>query len=78
MTTLTITDLSRADTLHRDAMSAIRGGILYVTKPGGGDPLPGMPSLPASWPGAALLKDLHLPISLPVTPVHPVQDPRLL
>ena len=51
MSTLTITDLPRIDTLHRDAMSALRGGIAHVTLPGSGTTIPGAPYLPASWPG---------------------------
>jgi hypothetical protein len=75
MTTLTITDLSHVDTIDRDAMSAVRGGILYVTKPGGGDVVPGVPT---SWPGAAILKDLHIPTTWPISTAQPAQDPRLL
>ncbi|SAK98061.1 hypothetical protein AWB76_07489 [Caballeronia temeraria] len=50
MSTLTITDLPCVDTMHRDAMSAIRGGILIITNPDSKYTLPAMPSLPASWP----------------------------
>ncbi|SAK80696.1 hypothetical protein [Caballeronia ptereochthonis] len=79
MTTLMIIDLPRVDTLHRDATSAMRGGILQVTKPGSENTIPGMPpSMPMSWPGAALLKDLHIPVPLPTSPERPAQDPRLL
>jgi hypothetical protein len=79
MTTLTITDLPRADTIDRDAMSAVRGGIAHVTLPGGGNTLPGLPTLPASWPGAAaLLKELHIPVPLQIAPQPATQDPRLL
>jgi hypothetical protein len=76
---LTITDLPCADTLHRDAMSMIRGGIMTMTKPDSGIALPGIPpSLPMSWPGAEFLKDLHIPTSTALSPARPPQDPRLL
>lgn len=79
MTTLTINDLPHTDTLHRDAMSSIRGGIATITLPPNGNPGPLPPSIPASWPGAAaILKDLHIPVSLPGQPVAQAQDPRLL
>ncbi|SAK91207.1 hypothetical protein AWB82_06440 [Caballeronia glebae] len=77
MTTLTITDLPCVEKIHRDAMSAIRGGILYVTNPDSKNTLPEMPPLPASWPGAAILTALHLPPPLPVSTIHPGLDPRL-
>jgi hypothetical protein len=79
MTTLTINDLPRTDTLHRDAMSSIRGGIATITLPPNGNPGPLPPSIPASWPGAAaILKDLHIPVPWPGQPVPQAQDPRLL
>ncbi|SAK68164.1 hypothetical protein AWB78_02563 [Caballeronia calidae] len=79
MTTLTINDLPRIDTLHRHAMSSIRGGIATITLPPNGNPGPLPPSIPASWPGiAAILKDLHLPVPWPGQPVPQAQDPRLL
>ena len=66
-------------TNDRDAMSAVRGGIAHVTLPGGGNTLPGLPTLPASWPGAAaLLKELHIPVPLQIAPQPATQDPRLL
>ena len=77
MTTLTITDLPRADTMHPDAMSSVRGGIAIIKKPDGGDTLPGVPALPASWPGASFFKDLHIPVTWPVSPQPATQDPRL-
>jgi hypothetical protein len=79
MTTLTINDLPRTDTLYRDAMSSIRGGIATITLPPNGNPGPLPPSIPASLPGlAAILKDLHIPVSWPGQPVPQAQDPRLL
>ncbi|SPB17193.1 hypothetical protein NOV72_04397 [Caballeronia novacaledonica] len=80
MTNLTINDLPRVDTLDRDTMSAVRGGIAYVTLPPGNEnTLPGLPSLPASWPtAAAILKELNLPLPLHVAPQPATQDPRLL
>lgn len=80
MTTLTIIDLPRVDTIDRDAMSAVRGGIAYVTLPGGGNLLPASPaSPPTSWPSAAaILKELHIPLPLTVAPQPVAQDPRLL
>jgi hypothetical protein len=78
MTTLTITDLPCVETMHRNAMSAIHGGMLYLTNPDS-KKLPEMPKLPDSWPGAALLKELHLPPPLPALPsAPPPLDPRLL
>ncbi|WP_050455598.1 hypothetical protein [Candidatus Burkholderia verschuerenii] len=79
MTTLTINDLTRADTLHRDAMSSVRGGIATITLPPNGNPGPLPPSYPGSCPGiAAILKDLHMPVTFPVHPAPQAQDPRLL
>jgi hypothetical protein len=77
-TTLTIADLPRVDTMHRGAMSAVRGGIATITLPPGSNTLPGVPSLPASWPGASFFKDLHIPTTWPVHPEPVKQDPRLL
>lgn len=75
MNTLKITDLPAAETLDRAAMSAVRGGIIHVTKPD--SPAAGPKSifpLPASlpYPVGPLLKDLHLPGSQG----YPVLDPR--
>lgn len=76
MTTLTITDLPRVDTIDRDAMCAVRGGIAHITLPGSTNTLPG---LPTSLPGAAaLLKDLHIPLPFQIVPQPATQDPRLL
>ncbi|MGT2471880.1 hypothetical protein [Paraburkholderia terrae] len=79
MTTLSINDLPRTDTLHRDAMSSIRGGIATITLPPNGNPGPLLPSIPASWPGVtAILKDLQIPVPWPGQPVPQAQDPRML
>ncbi|BAN27642.1 hypothetical protein [Caballeronia insecticola] len=75
MTTLTITDLPRASTLQRDAMSTVRGGIAYLKKP---DSEPSFPGLPTSGAIAAILKDFHIPLSWPSQTAPAAQDPRLL
>jgi hypothetical protein len=77
MTTLMIIDLASVETIDRDGMRAIRGGIAYLTNPDSGNAIPGLPpSITTSWPGAGLLKDLHIPGSLTSTG-RPPQDPRL-
>ncbi|SAK56852.1 hypothetical protein AWB77_01765 [Caballeronia fortuita] len=79
MTMLRIHDLPRSDTLPRGAMRSIRGGIATITLPPNGNPGPLPPSMPGSWPGvAAILKDLHIPVTWPGQPVPQTQDPRLL
>ncbi|SAL13409.1 hypothetical protein AWB71_00404 [Caballeronia peredens] len=75
MTTLMITDLPRADTLHRETMSTLRGGIAYLKNPDSG---PSFPGLPTSGPIAAILKDFHIPLSWPSSQAPASQDPRLL
>jgi hypothetical protein len=78
MKTLKITDLHAAETMDRKAMSAVRGGIAYITKPGnspaGPGGLPPLDSLP--YPFGSVFKDLHLP-GWPQSPGHPALDPRL-
>jgi hypothetical protein len=80
MKTLTIADLPVVETMDRDAMSAIRGGIAYLTRPDtpGDSPFPGLaPPSSLPYPGGSFFKDLYLP-GWPVSPAHPAQDPRLL
>ncbi|SAL03354.1 hypothetical protein AWB81_06389 [Caballeronia arationis] len=80
MNTLTIADLPVVETMDRDAMSAMRGGIAYLTKPdipGGGSPFPGIvPPSSMPYPVGSIFKDLNLP-GWPVSPGHSAQDPRL-
>ena len=78
MTTLTITDLPRVDTMRREAMSAIRGGIAHVTLPGSESKYPVEPPSLPKLPGLPDLKDLHIPVTWPTYPSPQTQDPRLL
>ena len=49
MNTLLVRDLSRVDELDRDALKAVRGGILTVTNPNAHDPIVTLPGPAHSW-----------------------------